>query len=221
MPTNKKRKAVTVHLTPTQFSLARRRIFHEHLTWQMVMNALMNAYITGDITVTKQGRYHMAPPQGAVPVIHVPKDGEVVEIDVDWGTKDSRPQVGASNKAQHPKRPRSDSWGTRELVGYLREETGRNVRLASLQLLLRTLEIPKHGGHHWKFTGEDDPLVVEILETFHDGTYDRLIRQGLDKAEVARERRKSKEAEIKNAVTTTEQQRKILHLKRLRSTEEG
>ena len=216
-----KKKPVTVQLTPTQRSLARRRIFAEDLSWQKVLNALMNAYITGDITVTKNGRYQMAPPQGSIPVIHVPKGGELVEIDVDWGTHDSRPQVGANHKA--PKGNRSTlaptQWGTRELATYLQKETGRLIRSASLRNLLRTIEIPKADGNRWLFEGEKDPFLPEILEAFQDGTYDLLIRQGVYKAEVAKARRKNNEDEFNEATIKTESERKIAHLKRLRSIE--
>lgn len=208
---------VATQLTDQQYNLARRRLFAEKQTWQKVLNALVNAYITGDITVTEAGRYHLSTPKGKPVVIQVPKGADLIEVDVDWGTKDRRPQVGADSPSQKPKV--LSAWGTKDLLFHLRSVTGRRITMQSLRYLLRIMEIEKDGNNRWEFKGPEDERVTEVEEAIYSGLYDELVRMGTEAAAAIRITKEKQEKALKNAVSAHEAERKALHLKRLNQIE--
>lgn len=211
-------KTIQVKITSDQYSLARRRMWAENLTWRQLINALLNAFIMGDITVTKQGRYHLAPPTSAVPVIEVPKYNETVELEPDWNLKgENRPQVGADEPKQKPRHLKS--WGTREMALYLRQETGRRISIPVLRKLLSVLGVPKGDNSRWNFTGPLDPNIPTIKEAIEDGTYDTLLSEGIRLAEDFHARKQRELEEMRKAKITNEKARKIKHLKSLRKIE--
>lgn len=208
---------ITAALTAEQYQLARRRLFTERQSWQKVLNALINAYITGDITVTDAGRYHLKPPQAQPIVVHIPKGADLIEVDIDWGTPNKRPQVGAGNSSQQPKVHKA--WGTKALAQYLREQTGRKITLQSLRYMLRVMEIEKKHNNRWEFQGPDDPVVAEVLDAIITGLYDDLVRMGTDAASAIRIHKENQEKTAKQALLANQAERRMLHLKRLRSIE--
>ena len=212
-----KRINVSVKLTEDQYNLARRKLFVEHITWQAMLSAVINAYIVGDLSVLENGRYHLAPPSSYKPVVRI--EGSDVDIEPDWAVNE-RPQVGYRNHAQAPKRAKV--WGTRELAHHLREVTGRRVSLQTLRKLLDSLDIPKTETGRWKFPKEaDDPHIPKIIEAIQMGEYDRLLYGGVAQA------RQTEDAKIKKIREKTEankrhaQQKRLEHLKRLRQSEDS
>lgn len=208
-------KRVAVTLTLDQYNLARRRLFVESMSWEKVLRALVNAYITGDVSVSKQGRYSLAPPSNLVPQVKVPIDGDLVDIDVDWQTPSERPQVGVTEPRQQSRS--RDYWGTREVSAFLRETTGRNVKPQGLRLLLRTLNVPKGAHKQWRFDGPNDKKLLLIIDAVKDGTYDSLIREGLSELETKRRRKQAEARDLKQSEEMTAEQRRIAHLKKLRN----
>lgn len=188
----KKTHTITFKITEDQYKFARRKLFVEDLTWQIVMPALLNAYIMGDVSITQQGRYHVAPPTDHIPVVGI--EGSDVEVEPDWhrksGKAQGRPQVGAKSPSQKPKRQRV--WGTKSLAQYLRQETGRRISYPILRQLLLALEIPKADNKQWKFPGEENneyvPIIVEAIE---NGTYDILLTDSLERAKESQKRRQA------------------------------
>lgn len=170
-------KTIAAQVTDDQYELARRRAFVEDLPWKTIFNALINAYIAGDITVTRQGRYSVALPQSSVPVARVRRDADDIEIEPDWNLKDPRPQVGT--KANQQDKP-SSGWGTGALNEHIKKETGRKIPRQYLRQLLRTLGIEKADNGRWYFEGPTDPQVETVISAIESGVYDALIREGLD-----------------------------------------
>lgn len=210
----KKPHTVSFRVTKDQYNLARRRLFVEDLNWQTVMRALLNAYIMGDVSVTSEGRYHIAPPSGYVPVVEVTKEEDVVEIEPDWGTTSERPQVGANHSRQHPRN--HPVWGTRELAAYLRRETGRRVTVQVLRKLLTLLEVPKADNGFWQFDGEDDKHVSTIIEAITDGTYATLVKEGVVNAQKHVEKKEDRALDSEELEEARSRNAKINHLKRVR-----
>lgn len=210
---------ITARLTDDQYRLARHRLFVEDLTWQELISTLVNAYICGDISVTKQGRYHVAPPSGDEPVVLVPSGADVVEIEPDWGVDHPRPQVGAERPRQQPRGVRA--WGTTALANHLREVTGRRISKNVLRKLLKLLDIPKQDNGRWEFPGPDSEYVKKLEVAMNDGTYDTLIREGTKEANQLQRQKKKEEAEIEWAFEQDAKQRRLERLKQLRSIEEG
>lgn len=208
---------VSTQITSQQYNLARRRMYAEGQNWQKVLNALINAYIIGDVTVTDGGRYQVSPPKHLPVSVQVPKNADLIEVDVDWGTRDRRPQVGANAPSQQQK-PRK-SWGTKELLNHLRKETGRHVTIQSLRYMLRILEIEKQENNRWIFSGPEDERVAEIEEAIYSGLYDELIRMGTERAEAIRITKQKQKKALKQAASAYEAERKLLHLKRLNQLE--
>lgn len=213
------RHRVSARVTEDQFELLRRRTFVEDLTIQTVLSALVNAYISGDVSVTQQGRYMLSPPSDYDPVIEVERAEDVVEIEPDWGVEDGRPQVGATNHRQKP-RGKPDM-GTRELARYLRKETGRRVSLPSLRKLLNALDVPKDDNGRWTFEGTDSQTVSQVKEAIESGVYDSLVQEGVEAARKVAEANEAREEEIQEAVESYPKNRRIEHLKRLRRIEGG
>lgn len=170
-------KTITAHVTDNQYELARRRAFVEDLSWKTIFNALINAYIAGDITVTQQGRYSVAIPESSTPVVHIRRDADTIELEPDWNVNDPRPQVGTTSSQQA--RPHN-GWGTSALNEYIKQETGRKIPKQYLRRLLRTLGIEKAENGRWYFEGPNDPQVATILSAIESGVYDEMIRQGID-----------------------------------------
>ncbi len=213
-------KLIQVRISTDQYSLARRRMWVENITWTKLISALLNAFITGDITVTKEGRYHMSAPLSSVPVLSVPKGGEEVELEPDWNIRGQiRPQVGAHEPKQKPRNLKN--WGTREVAIYLREDTGRRISIPVLRELLSVLDIPKGSNSRWSFRGPDDPAIQSIKEAIEEGIYDELLYEGLKKAVELREKKRAEEKELEESKEVTKKARKIKHLKSLRDLEDS
>lgn len=214
--TNKKQYKVGAGLSEDQYNLVRRRLFIEDLSWQTVIRALLNAYITGDVSVTAQGRYHLSPPSHHIPVMQI--EGSDVEIEPEWTVKD-RPQVGHKSREQKPRE--KPMWGTRELAAHLRELTGRKVSTNMLRKLLKVIDVPKHNnGGVWKFPGnEDNEHIPRIVEAFEEGVYDSLIYEGTANAEAVMEARLARESYKTEAQRIRQRQKRLAHLRRLRQTE--
>lgn len=209
---DEKKHRVSVHMTKDQFNLARRRLFVEDLSWQTVLNSLINAYIMGDISITSQGRYHISPPKSSIPVIQIEGIKDTVEIEPDWGKARHRPQAGDSKQT-----PRSKpKWGSKELAQHLRSVTGRRVSIQNLRKLLRTLEIEKKGNSRWVFDPDEDSETIAVIqEAIEDGVYDRLVREGTEEAQKKQQEDKAEqEAKVQDAKA-----RRLQHLKRLRKIE--
>lgn len=170
-------KNINVSLTDDQYELARRRAFVEDLGWKPIFNALINAYIAGDITVTQQGRYTVHPPKSATPVVHVRRDADVIELEPDWNINDPRPQVGEDPRQQA--RPHS-GWGTRALTQHIAQETGRKISPHYLRRLLSVLGIEKADNGRWYFEGPTDERVSLVLTAIEEGVYDQMIAEGID-----------------------------------------
>lgn len=210
------RKMVPVKLTEDQWKLAKRRLFVEHQTWQVVLSALVNAYICGDITVTRDGRYSMNPPEGASPVVEVPKGADYVEIEPDWQVPQGKPQKGYENREYDSPAP---GWGTRQLQQHLRKHTGRGLKLPALRELLRYLEIEKEG-HRYLFDGPTDERVDMIETAIHTGVYDALVRKGLKQADKYREQKIEEQEEIEKSAGVYKESKRLKRLKQMRSIED-
>lgn len=212
------KKMIQVYISSDQYALARRRMWVENLSWPKLITALLNAFITGDITVTRQGRYHLSPPLSSVPVISVPRGGEEIELEPDWNIRgQTRPQVGTEEPKQKPRHAKS--WGTREVALYLQQETGRRISLPAMRKLLSVLDVPKGDNSRWNFGGPDDLTVQILKESIEDGTYDAVLYEETSKARAASERNKQKLAALKEAEDMTVKARKLKHLKELRNIE--
>lgn len=211
----KEDRKVSFRLTEDQYNLARRRLFGDDLNWQTMLTALVNAYITGYVSVTKAGRFVLSPPTSKVPVIEVDTGEDLVEVEPDWRVSGERPQVGSPQ--QRPRKLRQ--WGTSDLAIYLREQTGRRISIQHLRKLLSTMNLPKGDNGRWSFSGPEDETIQRIIKAIEEGVYDALIREGVQQA-----RQRSKEI-TKNlesywqSVESTEMQRRLNHLKRLRELE--
>lgn len=190
------------------------------MTIQSVLSALVNAYIMGDITVTKQGRYHMSPPSGHSPVIEVEQaDDMVIEIEPDWGIGSDRPQVGADNHRQKPRT--KHKWGTRELAQYLRKTTERRVSVQNLRRLLSSMEVEKEDNGRWSFNGPEDRTVIQIVEAVQAGVYDSLVQEGVEAARKQQESMDEATVEHFQSARQEEIARRAQHLRRLRSIQES
>lgn len=207
-------KTVSVSLTDDQYELARRRAFVEDLGWRTIFNALVNAYIAGDITVTAQGRYTVHPPKSATPIVHVRRDADVVEIEPDWNVNDPRPQVGDDPRQQA--RPHS-GWGTRALTQHIAQETGRKISKQYLRRLLSVLGIEKAENGRWYFEGPQDSNVSLVLRAIEEGVYDQMIAEGV--ATMVK-KVKAKESEIQDHVANHEAAKRARFAERLRQREE-
>lgn len=210
-----RRVNVNVMLTMDQYNLARRKLFVEHMSWQRVFSALINAYIVGDVSVLENGRYHLAPPSGYKPVVKI--EGSDVDIEPDWGVNE-RPQVGYRNPNQAPKRAKV--WGTRELAHHLRSVTGRRISIPLLRKLLQALDVPKTDTGRWKFPKEeDDPHIPKIIEAIEEGVYDELLHGQVAQARLVESDRIKRTRERSQAEKHHAKQRRLEHLKRLRQSE--
>lgn len=205
---------VSITISDQQYELARRRAFVEDLRWRHIWNALINAYIAGDITVTQQGRYSVHPPTSATPVVHVRKDADLVELEPDWSINDPRPQVG--DKSTQQTRPHH-GWGTSALLQHLKETTGRKIPKQYLRRLLNLLEIPKADNGRWYFDGINDPLVSVVIEAVVGGVYDEMIRVGLNEMI---QRAKPKEPDVTFHHLTHEENKRRRYAARLRQLED-
>ena len=211
---DKKYHTVPVKLSTDQYNLARRRMFAEDMSWQEVLVPLLNAYIMGDVTVTRQGRYYLHPPRDGIPIIEIPKKEDKVELEPDWNIGENRPQVSADKPQQKPRNLKD--WGTRQVAVYLREETGRKISIPVLRQLLSLYEIPKGNNSRWSFTGGDDPHVQTLKQAIEDGTYDTLLREGTQRAVEARKRKQQELDELAEAEEITNERRRQKHLERIR-----
>lgn len=211
----KNKNSIGATLTEDQYSMVRRKLFVEGLSWQKVISALINAYIMGDISVTTSGRYKLSPPSGYIPVIRIPDGVDEVEIEPDWGVNNPRPQMGSTSDHAWDE----EIWKTRELVQYVREITGRRISIILLRELLNHLDIPK-ANTQWKFTGPEDKYVTQVIEAIEEGLYDELSKLGTGRAEQHRLRNKRKLDEPKEAKELTDKEKRIQHLRKLRQIEE-
>lgn len=216
---SEKKKQVTVNLTQDQFDLARRRLFIEGLSWGVVLRALLNAYVMGDVSVTKSGKYYMAAPSNYKPVVHVTQAEDVVEIEPAWGVTSDRPQVGENRVGTVTKLP--PKWGTRELAAYLRDHTGRKITPMYLRKMLALIEIPKGENGRWSFEGENDPQVKTIIKAITEGVYEAIIYEGLQEAKQYQAKRVEKAEEIKDAIRNTKMEEQARRLRRLKAIEES
>jgi hypothetical protein len=214
-----KHKSVTVTLTEDQFELARRRLFIEGLGWTTVLRALVNAYVMGDVSVTKSGKYYMAPPSNYRPVVHVSKAEDVVEIEPEWGVASDRPQIGTTSVGQVTHLP--DKWGTKELAAYMREVTGRKISPTYLRRMMALIEIPKGSNNRWSFDGPDDPKVATVRKAIDEGIYQAIIHEGIRVASQYEDKRRKKAEEIKEAIHDTKMEERARRIKMIKSIEES
>lgn len=213
------RKSVMLRITEDQYRILKRKAFVEDLSFQVIFNALTNAYITGDLTVKRDGRYAINQPlQNVEPVVQYrDKDQELVEVRPDWQTKTAankkpQPQVPPSRKAH--RKNKSENWGTKEARAYLRGETGRKVDQQVFYQLLHALEIPKAGARY-KFTGPDDPHILKLKEGIESGLYDELKTNSLKTAVAHTEAKKKQKEDFIDAETMLARKKKLDHVKRL------
>lgn len=207
-------RTIGVSISDEQYELARRRAFVEDLKWKHIWNALINAYIAGDITVTQQGRYSIHPPKAAIPVVHVRHDADLIELEPDWSINDPRPQVGADSTHQQSKHKGAGGWGTTHLHQYIKQETGRKIPKQYLRRLLKALEIPKSDNGRWYFKGPTDPKVETVISAIETGVYDEITRLGLE--HMLKSVAKSHEHEVHDVQhAETKRQRFIERLKQM------
>lgn len=164
----------TVKLTEQQFRLARTRIEHEHLSWQRVLSAAVDAYIVGELKVTPVGNWSVSD-EGDEVLSFVDGDADALDLDDLVGLVPAEGQGDRPYGQQVP-----ETIGTRELAERAEAKTGRRVSIHMLRSLLRERfpEARPEGSTQYRWD-EDDPQIGEIIQAIADGALDEIRHRRL------------------------------------------
>ena len=182
------RHRVHVRLTPKQFELARRRLYAEHLSWQTVLSASVNAFILGDLAIEPSGHYRVVDPP---PEQHADPHA-VAEVEAEGHDEPVELAIAEPTPADTLPDPADiyalESWGLQEVVSHLIEEAGSALAFTGsnatreLARYLRHLGLGVGRGSRYTFDGPDDETVVMLVEHTRDGKVVRWRDARLDRA---------------------------------------
>lgn len=170
---NRRPHVVRVHLTREAFVLAKQRMVLDGLTWELLLNASVSAYVLGELRVSRWGEHEVIPGGDDAAIVTDGDDLDAVEVDLD-----QHGYAPARTAALVP-----EVLTVRDLAQVCQERTGRRVAHPLLRELLRARygHLKASPKARWKFDPQD-PVVDEIVALVADGELVRLRNARLNKA---------------------------------------
>lgn len=158
------RKSILVHISPKLHRFLQQRRHADRLTIRHIVKTGIVAYILGDLVITQDGYYVRQVSSDEDPTVvikHPDGNTETLTIeDTEIIREVKRQGFEKPIKLAGAKR----GWGTRDLANHLTKITGRIVSTDALRQFLSRHDFDKRGGREWRWSGEDDPQVTEIID---------------------------------------------------------